>query len=393
MSTVLLHGALVDQGPDALLRFHLSFSSYNLVTPLLALDGAAMAAQQEHFEYAFKSLYDQYRLGSAMVQDSSDALHPLFAQGVEIVVRYAVPAGRACLIRPRIYYNGDFNLNLWGRSVTASVARNVQLRLVCEPGRLRVYLDDALVYDQDPTLLDWGWVGPRADYWRYLALMAPYDRYAAPGSSPVSVSGNYYEYAASEVPHIAQVIYRTLSHNATAFFRDFVKSYEIVGEGSSVGPTDPTDPIDPPDDTGDDTVLMISAPPTSPIAVESLPFRAVIGYSIGSAGGNNAPFVAFLMTLAAGTYKFSTALSPDKVEHDTQIALYTLGIDAPVYVNDDISDAASDDYRSEITATLPAGDHAIIVSTYGAEFKADGSFDHSNAITIPPGTVLRISKV
>lgn len=392
MSTVLLHGALVDQGLDALLRFHLSFSSYNLVTPLLALDGAAMAAQQERFEYAFESLSGQYHLGSAMVQDSSDALHPLFAQGVEIVVRYAVPAGRACRIRPRIYYNGDFNLDLWGRSVTASVARNVQLRLVCEPGRLQVYLDDALVYDQDPTLLDWGWVGPRADYWRYLALMAPYDRYAAPGSSPVSVSDNYYEYAASEVPHIAQVIYRTLSHTAPAFFRDFVKSYEIVGEGSSVGPTDPTDPTDPPDDLGNDTVLALSAAPAAPLTVESLPFRAIFNYALGSPGVFPA---VFALTLDTGTYKFSTALSPDREAYDTQIALLSFAEDT-VYVNDDISDGSDGspyDRRSEITMALPAGEYAIAVGTSGMIFGADGSLDPSGATQIPPGTVLRVSKV
>lgn len=314
--------------------------------------------------------------------------HPLFQDGAEIVVKYSSPPG---LIPIRIYLKGWIaTLPVYDRMHPVGASGALEVRLVCAPNNLKVYVGDNLEHEVDPGQITYSdEVNPH--YWVDLHAALPYNpSEPGPGWREVSDQWNSWRvYPSTALPHIREVAYYGLSARPQEpFFTAFVRAYEIAGEGSgAVSPPPPPPP--PTDDLSGDTVVTIDVPSASPIPIESLPFRAIFSYALGAP--EEAP-PTFVVILDAGTYKFSTALSPGREEHDTQIALISIA-EGTVYVNDDISDGSPYDRRSEITMALPAGGYAVAVGTSGMIFGADGSLNSSGATQIPPGAVLRISKV
>lgn len=390
MAQPLIYGAVGPEGGDYLLEFTYDSAAYTMRNPFSVLGGTASEALSEGFLDVASYITFAYPIGRAtyFLGQSDREVSPFFANGVEIELRYAGRASGVYDVRLNVRPNGDFYRTIYDGQHSAAPGGELVVRIVCKPESLQIYAGGQLVHESDPRTIDWDWVGPQPHYWMHLEASAPFDRYSALDGL-VSTDGNRRFFQASRVPHIRAISYSLLRSLAPAFFRDFVRAYEVVGEGNGAAPPAPPPPA-PPDDLDNDTVLVMDAPPMSPIPVESLPFRAVFNYALG---GGGAPPGAFMLSLDAGTYKFSTALSPDREEHDTKIALYSFEEAAPLYVNDDISDGPPYDYRSEIIATLPAGEYGLVVCTRGAEFDADGSITLSDSVRIPLGTVLRVSKV
>lgn len=388
MAQPLIYGAAGPEGGDYLLEF-LYDGAYTLRSPFSVLGGTASGALSEGLIDATGHVTFSYPIGRAtyfLGQDGAE-VSPFFVNGVEIELRYAGSASGVYEVMAELRPNSDFYRAIYDGQHSAAPGGELVVRIVCKPEILQIYAGGSLVHEMDPRAIDWGWAGPQPYYWMHLRVGAPFDRNSALDGL-VSVDGNRHFFQASRVPHIRAISYSLPSSQAPAFFQDFVRAYEIPGEGSgAVSPPPPPPP--PTDDLSGDTVVTIDVPSGAPIPIESLPFRAIFSYALGTPEETPPTFV---VTLDAGTYKFSTALSPGREEHDTQIALLSIA-EGTVYVNDDISDGSPYDRRSEITMALPAGGYAVAVGTSGMIFGADGSLDSSGATQIPPGTVLRISKV
>lgn len=398
MAQPLIYGAVGPEGGDYLLEFTYTFSTYALSTPFSVLGGTASQALSEGLLSVGTHVTSAYRIGRATYSWGQEGREgpegpegiPFFSGGVEIELRYAGRTSGVYDVQLAVRPNHDFYRLIYDGQHSAAPGGELVVRIVCKPESLQVYAGGQLVHESDPRTIDWDWVGPQPYYWMHLEVSAPFDRYSTPDGL-VRVEGIQHFFQASRVPHIRAISYSLPRSLAPAFFRDFVRAYEIPGEGSgAVSPPPPPPP--PPDDTGDDTVLVLSAPPleTDPlIVVESLPFRAIFDYSLGD---SSVPIPLFTVVLAAGVYKFSTALSPHQEDYDTNIALFSYDDGTLLYTNDDLQ-SGGNDRRSEITATLAAGMYVLAVGTYGTKFGEDRPIDNSAATPIPPGAVLRISKV
>ncbi|MFZ7310304.1 hypothetical protein [Comamonas jiangduensis] len=394
MAQPLIYGAVGPKGGDYLLEFNYvsSWDQYTLYNPFSVLGGTAAAALAEGFTDAFEYVSLYYEVGRfthnyvGYDEGFEGIVNPFFSGGVEIELRYAGGSSGGYSVNLDLRPNGDFYWPLHYAWHSAGPDGELVVRITCTPTSMKVYANGVQVHELDPQTIDWDWVGPQPHYWMHLKVGKVFSR-TSPGEL-VSVDGSLRFFRGSSVPHIREISYSLPRSQAPAFFRDFVRAYEIAGEGSgAVSPPPPPPP--PTDDLSGDTVVTIDVPSASPIPIESLPFRAIFSYALGAP--EETPPV-FALTLDTGTYKFSTALSPGREEHDTQIALISFA-EGTVYVNDDISDGSPYDRRSEITMALPAGEYAIAVGTSGMIFGADGSLDLSGATQIPPGTVLRVSKV
>lgn len=395
MAQPLIYGAVGPKGGDYLLEFSYDYGAYTMRNPFSVLGGTASEALSEGLLDVASYITSEYPVGRAtyfLGQDGKE-ISPFFANGVEIELHYAGNNSGLYEVWVSVRPNGDFHRTLYLMQHSAGQGEELVVRIVCKPEILQIYVGDSLVHERDPQTIDWSWVGPQPHYWMHLEVGTPFERYSD-FDGLVSIDGDRRFFQGSRVPHIREISYSLPRSQAPAFFQDFVRAYEIAGEGSGVAPTDPTDPTEPsepPEDFGDDTVLVLDAPSMSPISVESLPFRVIFDYGLGD---RSVPPPLFVMDLAAGTYKFSTALSPHREDYDTNIALFSDSGGGPLYTNDDIhfQSGSDDDYRSEITATLAAGTYALIVGTYGTQF-GDDAINNSAAAEIPPGAVLRISKV
>lgn len=400
MAQPLIYGSVGPKGGDYQLKFKYESPAYTLRTPFTGLGGSALGALSGAFAEVGDNVSFFYRVGGAMsAQGTNGALevNPLFTDGAEMTLRYAGGASGQYDVALRVRPNSDIYRSLYIGTHGAAASGELEVRVACTLTSTKVYVGGVLVSEVDPRSIDWGWATEDmegAPYWMYLEVGAPFDRYADLDGL-VSTDGDWRYFLGSAVSHIREITYGLPSTLAPSFFRDFVKAYEVVGEAVGGNPSQP--PVGPgqPDDLSNDTILVLDAQPdptgpTGPmIVVGSLPFRATLNYRLG---GEYAHPAFFQVDLSAGTYKFSTLLSPDPLDHDTSIALYSLSSGALVHANDDIEGTDITDNRSEIRADLPAGQYMLVVSTNGTEFTGSG-ITTSSAIDIPAGTVVRISKV
>lgn len=161
---------------------------------------------------------------------------------------------------------------------------------------------------------------------------------------------------------ISRVLVETLTAPTpgVAFWSNFVGAYEVVGESG------------PPDGgagTSPETAFEVAAPYTETL------------------GAMNGTPIWYVVTLGAGSWKFSTADSPSGEAYDTYLALFDES-GVVVAQNEDINEGA-DDYRSQIVETLTAGTYYLAMSTYEGN-AANGFLVTAGITNVIAGTVLKI---
>lgn len=216
------------------LRFWYGWDRYYLEHPFVPVDGTAVDVFAERMTSGLVA-HVTYEIGktTAFPDEATGEyeVHPMLVDGVEITLAYtSTPHVTAWFtLRP----NGDFFQDIAELTVDAPPDGELTFRLVCLPDNFEIYANDALVHQMDPRGIDWDWVGYQREYWKYLEVSLPFD-VIEPGTR-VREDDGYIYFDSRTVPHIRQVSYALPSTGGTAFFRDYVKCYELGLKRSSGG--------------------------------------------------------------------------------------------------------------------------------------------------------------